>query len=222
MGPFIYVRQKNINYLLDFTQFYSINQVKSSGYIYLKRIMQKISLKHLGLEAEIKRAIKQISKSSNFKKIADHQFIPDAILGYIKGKEESSLAWIFPCYRDIGEEKINREILKNKLNPVFLNGKKIVPRRVVIATNIAETSLTVPDALYVVDSGMIKQPEWDRETRTTRLVPKRHSQDGCKQRWGRVGRVKRGVVYTLYTKEEFENFDTKDYLGPAQLSKIRI
>lgn len=158
-------------------------------------------------EAEIKRAIEQISKSSNFKKIADHQFIPDAILGYIKGKEESSLAWIFPCYRDIGEEKINQEILKNKLDPVFLNGKKIVPRRVVIATNIAETSLTVPDAVYVVDSGMIKQPEWDRESRTTRLVSKRHSQDGCKQRWGRVGRVKRGVVYTLYTKEEFENFD---------------
>ncbi len=118
-----------------------------------------------------------------------------------RGSNRNAPIWVFPLYTGLGV-RAGKEALK-PLDPITLQGKEITPRRVVIATNVAETSLTVPDIVYVVDSGMIKQTEWDIVARTTRLVTRRHSKDGCKQRWGRAGRVRQGFVYTLYTEEEF-------------------
>jgi HrpA-like RNA helicase len=77
--------------------------------------------------------------------------------------------------------------------------------RVLLATDIAETSHTFEDVVYVVDSGYIRELQWDPETLSTYLPVKRHSKAGCLQRWGRVGRLRRGYVYCLYTEEEFSN-----------------
>jgi HrpA-like RNA helicase len=78
-------------------------------------------------------------------------------------------------------------------------------RRVVISTNVAETSLTVEGIVHVVDSGLINQAEWDLKTNTTFVAAKRHSCAGCRQRWGRAGRMKPGVAHCLYTKAQFED-----------------
>jgi HrpA-like RNA helicase len=85
-------------------------------------------------------------------------------------------------------------------------------RRVIVATNIGETSITIKDIVYVVDSGFIKEAQWDPSTRSVKLQPKRHSKDGCKQRWGRAGRVQEGFAYSLYTEEEFNQFP--DHTAP--------
>ena len=79
-------------------------------------------------------------------------------------------------------------------------------RKVVISTNIAETSLTVDGIVYVVDSGLITMKEWDRDTLNESFPIHWHSQDGCRQRWGRAGRVRDGWAYCLYTKEQYDNF----------------
>jgi len=76
-------------------------------------------------------------------------------------------------------------------------------RRVVVSTNVAETSLTIHGILHVVDSGLIKQSKWVRETQTTSLRPILQSRAGCKQRWGRAGRLQAGDAWTLYTREQF-------------------
>lgn len=81
-------------------------------------------------------------------------------------------------------------------------GKK---RRILLTTDIAETSHTLEDIVYVLDSGYIKESQWDPETQTSSLPTVRHSQAGCKQRWGRVGRTKKGYVYCFYTEEQFNN-----------------
>jgi len=86
-------------------------------------------------------------------------------------------------------------------------GRVFEDRRVIISTNVAETSLTVDGVVYVVDSGIIKQTTWDPKTLTQRLVSKRHSQAGCKQRRGRAGRIRAGHAYYLYTAEQFEKFE---------------
>jgi len=78
-------------------------------------------------------------------------------------------------------------------------------RRVVISTNVAETSLTVDGIVHVVESGLINESNWDSDTQTTILTPKVHSQAGCKQRWGRAGRIQHGVVHCLYTEEQFND-----------------
>lgn len=76
-------------------------------------------------------------------------------------------------------------------------------RKVVIATNLAETSLTVEGVRFVVDTGIINQSTWNPETASgsPRILP--HSQAGIRQRWGRVGRDAPGWVFPLYTAEQF-------------------
>lgn len=78
-------------------------------------------------------------------------------------------------------------------------------RRVVVSTNVAETSLTVHGILHVVDCGIINQDGWDDKTQTPMLAPVLHSQAGCQQRWGRAGRLMAGDAYCLYTRDQFEH-----------------
>lgn len=75
-------------------------------------------------------------------------------------------------------------------------------RRVIFATNIAETSVTVPNIAFVVDSGLVKLPYFDPSTGLERLIVGPTSQAGAQQRAGRAGRVRSGKCYRLYT----ENF----------------
>jgi len=75
-------------------------------------------------------------------------------------------------------------------------------RRVIVATNIAETSITIPDLVYCINSGWIKQIVWDPATQTQKLESRLHSKDGNSQRGGRLGRTQDGYVYHLYAKDE--------------------
>jgi hypothetical protein len=77
-------------------------------------------------------------------------------------------------------------------------------RRVIVATNVAETSLTIDGLRYVVDSGLVKQTEWDPELGVGRLRVVGHSQFGVQQRWGRVGRKAPGWVFPLYTEDQYK------------------
>jgi HrpA-like RNA helicase len=78
-------------------------------------------------------------------------------------------------------------------------------RKVVIATNLAETSLTVEGVRFVVDSGLITQSKWSPATATKNMSSLAHSQSGVRQRWGRVGRDAPGWVFPLYTVEQFNS-----------------
>lgn len=80
------------------------------------------------------------------------------------------------------------------------------PRRVIISTNIAETSMTIDGVTFVVDSGLICQKRWAVETASATFPTLPHSQDGMRQRWGRVGRKAPGWVLPLYTREQYESF----------------
>ncbi|MDP3764012.1 MAG: ATP-dependent RNA helicase [bacterium] len=77
-------------------------------------------------------------------------------------------------------------------------------RKVVVATNIAETSITVEGVVYVVDGGYIKQLNFHPEMGIESLDVVKHSQSGCDQRAGRAGRTQAGVCYRMFTKENFE------------------
>jgi len=73
-------------------------------------------------------------------------------------------------------------------------------RRIIFATNIAETSVTVPHITSVIDCGFVKLPYFDSETGFDRLVVSPVSQASAKQRAGRAGRIKAGKCYRLYTE----------------------
>lgn len=79
-------------------------------------------------------------------------------------------------------------------------------RRIVVSTNIAETSLTIDGVTYVVDSGLINQSQWDVATASKSIPAVPHSKSGVRQRWGRVGRKAPGWVFPLYTRDQFKAF----------------
>ncbi|MDP2629776.1 MAG: helicase-related protein [Candidatus Harrisonbacteria bacterium] len=116
----------------------------------------------------------------------------DLLKDKIKRIPELKSIHILPIYSALGEEEVKKRFETN------------AEKRVLLTTDIAETSHTLEDLVYVIDSGYIKQSQWDPTDMTSTLPTIRHSQYGCRQRFGRVGRTQKGYVYCLYTKEEFE------------------
>lgn len=78
-------------------------------------------------------------------------------------------------------------------------------RRIVLATNVAETSLTVPGIKYVVDPGTARISRYSHRTKVQRLPIEPVSQASANQRKGRCGRTSDGVCIRLYSEEDFEN-----------------
>ena len=80
-------------------------------------------------------------------------------------------------------------------------------RRIVLATNVAETSVTIPGIRYVIDSGLARISRYHHRTRVQRLHIEPISQASANQRMGRCGRVGPGVCIRLYAEEDFKKRD---------------
>ncbi len=85
-------------------------------------------------------------------------------------------------------------------------------RRIVLATNVAETSLTVPGVHYVIDPGTARISRYSPRTKVQRLPIERISQASAGQRAGRCGRVADGVCIRLYSPEDFA--DRPEFTDP--------
>ena len=133
----------------------------------------------------------------------------------LRTSREGDLLVFLPSERDIRE---TRERLEGRK----LRGVEILPlfgrltageqqrvfapgdhRRVVLATNIAETSLTIPRIRYVVDTGLARLARYNPRTHTQRLPIEPISQSSARQREGRCGRVADGVCIRLYSEQDF-------------------
>ncbi|KAF6155968.1 hypothetical protein GIB67_039299 [Kingdonia uniflora] len=125
---------------------------------------------------------------------------------------------------ELGRDKINRVFLKLVGKRSTIAGLAVFPlyaglsradqdlvfsplprgkRKVVISTNIAETSLTLEGVVYVVDSGFSKQRFYNPLSDIENLVVAPISKASARQRAGRAGRVRPGKCYRLYTEEHF-------------------
>ena len=84
--------------------------------------------------------------------------------------------------------------------------KKVFPpaprgkRKVIAATNVAETSITIEDIIAVIDTGRVKETSFDPQNNMVKLEEVWASRAACKQRRGRAGRVQAGICYKLYTR----------------------
>ncbi|HSF70763.1 MAG TPA: DUF3418 domain-containing protein, partial [Methylotenera sp.] len=76
-------------------------------------------------------------------------------------------------------------------------------RRIVLATNVAETSLTVPGIKYVIDAGLARMNRYSVRAKVEQLQIEKISQAAAKQRAGRCGRVSNGICVRLYSEEDF-------------------
>jgi len=92
--------------------------------------------------------------------------------------------------------------------------RSIHGRKIVLATNVAETSLTVPGIRYVIDPGTARISRFSMRSKIQRLQVEKVSQASANQRAGRCGRVSAGICYRLYSEE--------DYLGRSEFTLPEI
>jgi ATP-dependent helicase HrpB len=156
--------------------------------------------------------------------VAVTQIIKCALL-----KDQGSLLVFLPGMAEI--RRVERRLLDARLDPAIrvapLHGDlpqaeqdmAIAPaaagtRKVVLATSIAETSLTIDGIRIVIDAGLQRVPRFDPRSGFTRLDTIRVTQDSADQRRGRAGRLEPGVCYRLWTEQEHAT------LAPRRLPEI--
>lgn len=86
---------------------------------------------------------------------------------------------------------------------IFQPSAKNSTRRVILATNVAETSLTVPGIHYVIDSGLARISRYSHLSKVQRLPIEKISQASANQRAGRCGRIAKGICFRLYDEDDF-------------------
>jgi HrpA-like RNA helicase len=124
---------------------------------------------------------------------------------------------VLPLYSELSDREIKRALGSRQ-------GRKAKRWRVVISTNLAETSLTVEGIRHVVDSGLINQNVWDTRNVVGEVRPRLHSQSGLLQRRGRAGRVAPGVWHCLLTERQFKalDFATSPEIARAPLEAVLL
>uniref|UniRef100_A0A0X3NUH3 Helicase C-terminal domain-containing protein n=1 Tax=Schistocephalus solidus TaxID=70667 RepID=A0A0X3NUH3_SCHSO len=93
-------------------------------------------------------------------------------------------------------------------------------RKIVVATNIAETSITIEDVVFVVDCGHIKLTTYDPQTNTSTLAPVLVSKANAAQRRGRAGRVQPGICYHLFSSFVRDEVMLENL--PPEITRIRL
>lgn len=88
---------------------------------------------------------------------------------------------------------------------VFATNPKL--RKIILSTNIAETSLTIGDVKHVIDCGFVKSIVYDAKTDSKQLVESRISRASADQRAGRTGRTENGRCYRLYSKQTYDSME---------------
>ncbi len=110
---------------------------------------------------------------------------------------------ILPLYSRLGNAEQNR-VFAPSANP-----------KIVLATNVAETSLTVPGIRYVIDPGLARISRYSFRSKVQQLPVEPVSQASANQRMGRCGRVSEGVCFRLYSQDDFE--ERPEYTEPEIL-----
>ncbi|XP_040830767.1 ATP-dependent DNA/RNA helicase DHX36 isoform X2 [Ochotona curzoniae] len=125
-----------------------------------------------------------------------------ALIRYIVLEEEDGAILVFlPGWDNIStlHELLMSQVMFKSVNQTQVF-KKTPPgvRKIVIATNIAETSITIDDVVYVIDGGKIKETHFDTQNNISTMAAEWVSKANAKQRKGRAGRVQPGHCYHLY------------------------
>ncbi|CAL9185317.1 unnamed protein product [Musa hybrid cultivar] len=140
----------------------------------------------------------------------DENYPPGAILVFLPGVAEIDLLvdkltasyqfggilldWILPLHSSLSAFEQKK---------VFLTPPQNI-RKVIVATDIAETSITIDDVIYVVDAGKHKEKRYNAQKKMSSMVEDWISKANAKQRRGRAGRVKPGICFCLYTCHRYE------------------
>jgi hypothetical protein len=137
-------------------------------------------------------------------------------------------------YKDIIEKiHIKLYTIKNKRENVYLEWSEnyiedlsvadgIYKRAIIVATNVAEASITINTLKFIVDTGYAKVNSFNPETRLTKLNIEKIAEASRIQRKGRVGRVSDGIAYFVYPKKSREKVQPKYKITQEELSQMYL
>jgi len=141
--------------------------------------------------------------------------VADAVANVTSLDPRGDILVFLPGEREIREteqELLSRNLRHTVIQPLYARLSagdqakvfaSISQRRVILATNVAETSITIPGIVYVVDAGVARLSRYDPRSGTTRLQIEGISQASADQRKGRCGRVRDGICVRLYDEASF-------------------
>ncbi|KAI0778819.1 P-loop containing nucleoside triphosphate hydrolase protein [Trametes elegans] len=156
-----------------------------------------------GLDEDTQSAIRAIMRSDSFDYDAIKHIVSTApkrggILIFLSGVQEIrqcmeklkgfSNAKILPLHANLSNDEQRQ---------VFASTSEW---KIVVSTNVAETSVTIDDIIYVIDGGKVKETHYDAEAGLTKLTEQWITRAAARQRRGRAGRTQPGVCYKLYTR----------------------
>ncbi|OSX67177.1 hypothetical protein POSPLADRAFT_1128023 [Postia placenta MAD-698-R-SB12] len=172
-----------------------------------KRLQEELNSR--GLDDDSVKAIQKISRSDRI----DFDLISAVVEHIVSTAQKRGAILIF--LTGVQEIRQCMERLSNipraKIFPLHANLSSDEQRRVfshtsewkiIAATNVAETSITIDDVIYVIDAGKVKETHYDPEVGLTRLDEQWVTRAAAKQRRGRAGRTQPGVCYKLYTRRQ--------------------
>jgi len=168
-----------------------------------------------GMDADVKAAIQSIGMRINYDLINETVREIDAELTHL-GQEGGILIFlpgVGEISRALGSLQSipNLHVLPLHASLQSAEQRRVFPhaprgkRKVVVATNVAETSITIDDIVAVIDSGRVKETSYDPQNNMRKLEEVWASRAACKQRRGRAGRVQAGKCYKLYTRNAETN-----------------
>lgn len=229
LGANLNLRASNDWTALDFAK--NLNQVECAELIevYMKTYnynMQDNEITHAestSLTEEDKMLLDIYHHAFNDKNI-DYELLLHLVLYIHLKMPPGSLLIFLPSYDDIVtmREKINAEEKKMNQNLRYTlyvlhsnmqtsDQKKVFKasqqgvRKIILSTNIAETSITIDDVVYVIDSGKIKEKSFDAISGVCSLCTNWISQACAKQRKGRAGRCRKGFCYRLFSSVKYNS-----------------
>ncbi|KAH7100130.1 P-loop containing nucleoside triphosphate hydrolase protein [Auriculariales sp. MPI-PUGE-AT-0066] len=196
-------------YIEDVIQHVAYKPLNVRGTRQMDELRDAISRDDVNLSEESVKTLAAISSSTS----ADPLLVA-AVLGYVLKQTPTGAILIFMS----GVQEIRQTIEAIRQSP-YSNTVDVLPlhanltpeeqrlcfthrqkQKVVIATNVAETSITIDDVVCVIDSGIAKEMRYDSEAGISRLVETRISVSSGSQRRGRAGRTQPGNCFKLYTR----------------------
>ncbi|KAL8968479.1 MAG: hypothetical protein Q9183_002441 [Haloplaca sp. 2 TL-2023] len=188
--------------------FYLDEIIQSTGFVGRKPYRDSEDADGYSTNADITKIIQSLGSKINYDLVASCvQYIDEQL-----GLEDGGILIFLPGAVEINRTldalrrlpdlhclPLHASLLPSEQRRVFPpapNGK----RKVIAATNVAETSITIEDIVAVIDGGKVKETSYDPQNNMVKLEEVWASRAACKQRRGRAGRVRPGQCYKLYTR----------------------
>lgn len=189
-------------------------RLSSAGRSYPVRIAYFPARRDEAIEHQVKRAVEHA--------LTEH---PGDVLVFLPGQREIGKVQALLAHA-LDESRVEALALHGEL-PVEQQSRVLQPsqdgrRRVVLATNVAESSVTLPGVRVVIDSGLAREPRYDPNSGFSRLDVVSIAQSSADQRAGRAGRVAEGWAYRLWPESQRLEPQRRPEIAQVELASLAL